>query len=70
VVHFGHLSGVYAEMTAVPAEFVVPLAADVPLDAAAAVAMNGTTAYRSYARPCTPALARPIGRERGARPTP
>jgi NADPH2:quinone reductase len=45
VVHFGHLGGVYAELTAVPAEFVVPLAADVPLDAAAAVAMNGTTAY-------------------------
>ena len=45
VVHFGHLCGVYAEMTAVPAEFVVPLAAGVPLDAAAAVAMNGTTAY-------------------------
>ena len=45
VVHFGHLCGVYAEMTAVPAEFVVPLAADVALDTAAAVAMNGTTAY-------------------------
>jgi len=45
VVHFGHLCGVYAEMTAVPAEFVVPLAASVPLDTAAAVAMNGTTAY-------------------------
>jgi NADPH2:quinone reductase len=45
VVHFGHLCGVYAEMTAVPAEFVVPVAADVALDAAAAVAMNGTTAY-------------------------
>src|SRR5581483_4819018 len=39
VVHFGHLHGVYAELTAVPAEF------DVPLDAAAAVAMNGTTAH-------------------------
>src|SRR5215813_7107122 len=45
VVHFGHLCGVYAEMTAVPAEFVVPIASGVPLDAAAAVAMNGTTAY-------------------------
>jgi NADPH2:quinone reductase len=33
VVHFGHLCGVYAEMTAVPAEFVVPLAADVALGA-------------------------------------
>ena len=45
VVHFGHLCGVYAEMTAVPAEFVVPLAAGVALDTAAAMAMNGTTAY-------------------------
>jgi len=45
VVHFGHLCGVYAELTAVPAEFVVPLAGGVPLDAAAAVAMNGTTAH-------------------------
>ena len=45
VVHFGHLCGVYAEMTAVPAAFVVPLAAGVALDAAAAVALNGTTAY-------------------------
>jgi NADPH:quinone reductase len=45
VVHFGHLGGVYAELTAVPAEFVVPLAAGVALDAAAAVTMNGTTAY-------------------------
>jgi NADPH2:quinone reductase len=45
VVHFGHLCGVYAEMTAVPTEFVVRLPAGVALDAAAAVAMNGTTAY-------------------------
>ena len=45
VAHFGHLCGVYAEMTAVPAEFVVPLAVGVALDAAAAVAMNGTTAH-------------------------
>ena len=45
VVHFGHLRGVYAELTAVPAEFVVPLPAGVALDDAAAVAMNGTTAY-------------------------
>jgi NADPH2:quinone reductase len=45
VVHFGHLAGVYAEMTAVPAEFVVPLADDAALDAAAAVTMNGTTAH-------------------------
>lgn len=45
VVHFGHLAGVYAELTAVPLEFVVPLAPHTPLDIAAAVAMNGTTAY-------------------------
>ena len=45
VAHFGHLCGVYAEMTAVPVDFVVPLAADAALDIAAAVAMNGTTAY-------------------------
>jgi NADPH2:quinone reductase len=45
VVHFGHLCGVYAEMTAVPTEFVVPLGSDVALDVAAAVAMNGTTAH-------------------------
>jgi NADPH2:quinone reductase len=29
VVHFGHLCGVYAEMTAVPTEFVVPIASGV-----------------------------------------
>lgn len=45
VVHFGHMGGVYAELTAVPAEFVVPLDDGVPPDAAAAVAMNGTTAH-------------------------
>jgi NADPH:quinone reductase len=45
VVHFGHLAGVYAELTAVPLEFVVPLPPDTPLDTAAAVAMSGTTAY-------------------------
>jgi len=45
VVHFGHLCGGYAELTAVPAEFVVRLPDGVALDAAAAVAMNGTTAY-------------------------
>src|SRR5262249_46302245 len=45
VVHFGHMCGVYAELTSVPADFVVPLAADAALDSAAAVAMNGTTAY-------------------------
>ena len=52
VVHFGHLCGVYAEMTAVPAEFVVPLPAGVALDDAAAVAMNGTTAYVLTAMAC------------------
>jgi NADPH2:quinone reductase len=45
VVHFGHLGGVYAELTAVPTEFVVPLADGTALDTAAAVTMNGTTAY-------------------------
>ena len=52
VVHFGHLCGVYAELTAVPAEFVVPLPAGVALDDAAAVAMNGTTAYVLTAVAC------------------
>jgi NADPH:quinone reductase len=45
VVHFGHLSGVYAELTAVPPVHLVALAPDVPLDVAAAVAMCGTTGY-------------------------
>jgi NADPH2:quinone reductase len=45
VVHFGHLAGVYAELTAVPGAFVVPLDAGVPLDVAAAVAIAGTTAH-------------------------
>ncbi len=45
VVHFGHLCGVYAELTAVPTQFVVPLPAEIALDTAAAVAMNGTTAH-------------------------
>lgn len=44
VVHLGHLSGVYAEMTAVPVEFVVPVEG-VPLDDLAALAMAGTTAH-------------------------
>jgi NADPH2:quinone reductase len=52
VVHFGHLCGVYAELTAVPAEFVVPLPAGIALDDAAAVAMNGTTAYVLTAMAC------------------
>ena len=42
--HFGHLTGVYAELTAVPLEFVVPLPAGVALDVAAAVAASWTTA--------------------------
>jgi NADPH2:quinone reductase len=45
VVHFGHLAGVYAELTAVPLDYVVPLPPDIPLDVAAAVALSGTTAY-------------------------
>ena len=52
VVHFGHLCGVYAEMTAVPAGFVVPLDGDAALDAAAAVAMNGTTAHVLTSKAC------------------
>jgi NADPH2:quinone reductase len=36
---------VYAELTAVPLDYVVPLPPDTPLDVAAAVALNGTTAY-------------------------
>jgi NADPH2:quinone reductase len=52
VVHFGHLCGVYAEMTAVPLSFVVPLGADVALDVAAAVAMNGTTAHVLTSKAC------------------
>src|ERR687887_402341 len=54
VVHFGHLSGVYAELTAVGPAHIVALAPDVPLDVAAAVAMCGTTAHvltREAARP-------------------
>jgi len=39
VAHFGHLVGAYAELTAVPLEFVVPLPPDAPLDIAAAVAV-------------------------------
>jgi NADPH2:quinone reductase len=45
VAHFGHLAGVYAELTAVPLEFVVPLPQDAALDIAAAVAVAGTTGY-------------------------
>lgn len=45
VVHFGHLAGCYAEFTAVPTDFVVPLEPGTPLDIAAAVAISGTTAH-------------------------
>jgi NADPH2:quinone reductase len=45
VAHFGHLAGAYAELTAVPLEFVVPLPQNAPLDVAAAVAVSGTTGY-------------------------
>ena len=45
VVHFGHMAGNYAELTAVPPDFYVVLDEGVPLDVAAAVAMSGTTAY-------------------------
>lgn len=45
VVHFGHLAGVYAELTAVPAAYVVPVDPGTPLDVAAAVAIAGTTAH-------------------------
>ena len=45
VAHFGHLTGVYAELTAVPLEFVVPLPGDAALDVAAATAISGTTGH-------------------------
>ncbi|WP_448002602.1 quinone oxidoreductase family protein [Agromyces bauzanensis] len=45
VAHFGHLAGVYAEFTAVPARFAVPLPVEVSDEAAASIAMNGTTAH-------------------------
>ncbi len=46
VVHFGHLDGVYAQLTAVDQRFVVPLDADErELETAAAVALIGTTAH-------------------------
>jgi NADPH2:quinone reductase len=45
VVHFGHLAGCYAELTAVPLAHVVPLPAEVGLDVAAAVTLSGTTAH-------------------------
>lgn len=45
VVHFGHLAGVYAELSAVPQQFVVPLPPGARLDHAAALAIAGTTAH-------------------------
>lgn len=45
VAHFGHLAGAYAEFTAVPERFAVPLPAGVDAETAAAVAMAGTTAH-------------------------
>jgi NADPH2:quinone reductase len=45
VVHFGHLAGAYAELTAVPAEYVVPVPDDLELDAAVAMALQGSTAH-------------------------
>ena len=45
VVHVGHLAGVYAELTAVPAEYVVGVPDGIGLDTAAAVALQGTTAH-------------------------
>jgi NADPH2:quinone reductase len=52
VVHFGHLAGVYAELTAVPIDYVVPLPAEAALDVAAAVAMSGSTAYVLTSQAC------------------
>lgn len=45
VAHFGHLCGVYAETTAVPARYVVALPDDADFEVAAAVAISGTTAH-------------------------
>lgn len=45
VVHFGHLAGVYAELTAVPLRYVVTLDDDADLDLIAASALAGTTAF-------------------------
>lgn len=45
VVHFGHLTGCYAELTAAPVEYVVAVPDGVGLDTAAASAMRGTTAH-------------------------
>lgn len=45
VVHFGHLAGCYAELTAAPVEHVVAVPDGIGLDAAAASALQGTTAH-------------------------
>ncbi|MBM7503250.1 zinc-binding dehydrogenase [Agromyces aurantiacus] len=45
VVHFGHLAGAYAELTAVPERFVARLPDEMDAATAAAVAMAGTTAH-------------------------
>jgi NADPH2:quinone reductase len=45
VVHFGHLAGVYADFTAVPVEYVLPVPDGIGMDVAAAVALQGTTAH-------------------------
>ena len=45
VAHFGHLAGVYADFTAVPQEYVVPLPDDVDTEQAAALMMAGSTAH-------------------------
>jgi NADPH2:quinone reductase len=45
IVHFGYMAGAYADYTAAPAAHVVPLDPCRPPDAAAAVAVSGTTAH-------------------------
>jgi NADPH2:quinone reductase len=45
VAHFGHLAGVYAELTAAPLQYVVPLDDDADLELVAASALAGTTAF-------------------------
>jgi NADPH2:quinone reductase len=45
VVHFGHMAGGYAELTAAPRDFVVAVPDGMPLDTAAAIALTGTTAH-------------------------
>jgi NADPH2:quinone reductase len=45
VAHFGHIDGVYAQLTAVDRRFVVPLDDERDLEAVAAIAIAGTTAH-------------------------